>query len=112
MIANDLKLLLALNGNKRLPQLEQDIFSSDNETIIVYLRTLIIGYLYDVNEDQVLVKLCIDTLNVESIPWAVSYYAAMTNDACAWPEAEPLLNSRFSDSQHTVDYYNMKQCRC
>lgn len=40
MQLNDLKLLLALGGNKRLPHLEKEIFSSGKLIIDFYVRSI------------------------------------------------------------------------
>ena len=74
----DIKLMITLAGNQRLPHLGADIFK-DKELTCFYLRTLIKGF--DGWDPILTNKDCI---------WAAYYYAVEVIKG-RWPEAEHLI---------------------
>ena len=82
----ELKLLLALNGNSRLPHLEEEIFANSVLTV-TYLYCLSRVFItnaytmYDTVEDFVI---------LERQAWAVYYYCSLILKE-PWEEAEVVL---------------------
>lgn len=116
MGTNELALLLALNGKKRLLQLEQEIFSStDDELIALYLLSLIEHHYvkhYDYNAHHSYLLAIKSTMGNELdifIPWAILFCTLHYNkvDNYKWHAVEQLLTDRFSDSEYTTEYFSM-----
>jgi hypothetical protein len=91
MTVDDLKMLLALNGNNRIPHLEEEIFTSE-ELYNCYICELSKGKMWYSQHNE------IDGNNISL--W-LFFYAKYTMES-RWPEAEHII----AKSRVVSNYYN------
>lgn len=71
MNINELKLLLTLNGNKRIGYLEEDIFVSDNDVILYYMEYILYRQARGMSWD----RWSDSPMDMDDIPYVVYCYA-------------------------------------
>jgi hypothetical protein len=90
MTLNELKTLLALNGNQRLPHLEEEIFA-DKSLYTVYVVSLCKNF----------DRLELYKKRIENISWLIFRYATSILKS-RWPESELVI----AKDRYYADWYN------
>lgn len=94
MQLNELTVLLALNGNKRLEHLEEEIFTSSEDIILYYMSTVIAKY----------AKWDYRPAAMHEVPFVIALYASATKQRII--AAEYLLDGYYATRYKECTQHN------